>query len=315
MKKTILITGGFGFLGTILIEKLLAKSESLGIGKITILDSLVFKDQGPLAILRDPRVEIVIGDVRDKELLAKLSKEADVIYPLAALVGAPICAKYPKEAIDINQTQIQTIVDAARPETKIIVATTNSLYGKSDGKVTEESPIRPLSIYAQTKQVAEEIILKRGGVSLRLATLAGVSFRQRKDLLVNTMCLKSISDGYVILYEPNFMRCYISVDDAARAFVHCLENYDKFAGQAYNCGNTSLNCSKLQLAEKIKEYVPNFVIKVDDYQKDGDQRNYWVENTKLESTSFQCKEGWDAIIPQVLKAYKVLLDTENYMLT
>lgn len=315
MSKTILITGAAGFLGTSLIESLLAEADELGIDKIIGLDNLLFKDEAIIPLLRNPKLELVVGDVRDKDLLKKLAEKANVIFPLAALVGAPICAKFPKEAIDINLLHIQTIVENVSPNTQILYPCTNSIYGNSGGSVDEESPKRCISVYAETKFDGEKLVLEAGGTSLRLATLAGISYRQRKDLLVNTMCLKALTDKYVLLYEPNFQRCYISVKDAARAFVFALKNYDKFKGQAFNCGNTSLNCSKLQLAEKIKAYIPNFVIKIEDYLKDPDQRDYSVRNDKLEATGFKCEQGFDIIIPEVLKAYKVLLETENFMLT
>jgi nucleoside-diphosphate-sugar epimerase len=312
MKKRILITGAAGFLGTSLIELLLQRDD---IEKIIGLDNLIFKEQAVLPLLRDPRFELVIGDVRDSELLCKLMLVSDIIYPLAALVGAPICAKFPNEAWNVNYDQICLIQKNIQPNQKILYPCTNSIYGNSGGTVDEDSEKRCISVYAKSKYEGEKKVLEMGGVSLRLATLAGVSYRQRKDLLVNTMCLKALSDGYILLYEPNFQRCYISVKDAARAFIHALDNYDQFKGQAYNCGNTALNCSKLELANKIKEYVPNFVIKVEDYLKDPDQRDYRVKNDKLEATGFKCEQGFDIILPQVLKSYKVLLDVENYMLT
>jgi nucleoside-diphosphate-sugar epimerase len=311
----ILITGAAGFLGTSIIEILLNRAEELGIEKIVGLDNLFFKDEAVLPLLRNPKFELVVGDVRDINLLAKLTKEANVIYPLAALVGAPVCAQFPKEAWEINEGHIKTIVENANPDTKILYPCTNSIYGNSGGTVDENSPNRCISVYAQSKFEGEKLVLKAGGTSLRLATLAGISYRQRKDLLVNTMCLKALTDKYVLLYEPNFQRCYISVADAAQAFVHALVNYDKFKGQAFNCGNTALNSSKLELAEKIKNYVPNFVIRVEDYLKDPDQRDYRVLNEKLEATGFKCEQGFDVIIPQVLKAYKVLLETSNFFNT
>src|SRR5438045_383350 len=207
----ILITGAAGFLGTSIIEILLRRANELGVEKIVGLDNLYFKDEAVLPLLRDSKFELVIGDVRDKELLTKLVKEADVIYPLAALVGAPICAQYPKEAWDINHGHIKTIVDNINPGTKLLYACTNSVYGNSGGTVDETSPNRCISVYAQSKFEGEKLVLASGGTSLRLATLAGVSYRQRKDLLVNTMCLKALTDKYVLLYEPNFQRCYISV--------------------------------------------------------------------------------------------------------
>lgn len=311
----ILITGAAGFLGTSIIEILLRRANELGVEKIVGLDNLLFKDEAVLPLLRDPRFELVVGDVRDADLLAKLVQDADVIYPLAALVGAPICAQFPKDAWEINTEHIRTIVNTIKPNTKLLYPCTNSIYGNSGGTVDENSPNRCISIYAKSKFEGEKLVLSHGGTSLRLATLAGISYRQRKDLLVNTMCLKALTDKYVLLYEPNFQRCYISVADAARAFVHALENYGKFNGQAFNCGNTALNSSKLELATKIKDYVPNFVIKVEDYLKDPDQRDYRVLNDKLEATGFKCEQGFDVIIPQVLKAYKVLLETSNFFNT
>jgi nucleoside-diphosphate-sugar epimerase len=314
-KKVVLVTGAAGFLGTSLVEQLLARADELNIGRIVGLDSLLFKEEAVIPLLRDPRFELMIGDVRDLDLLIKLVQDSDVIYPLAALVGAPICAKYPREAKDINLTSTRVIAGNACFGTQIIYPCTNSIYGNSGGTVNEDSPKRCISVYAETKYEGEKAVLEVGGSSLRLATLAGVSYRQRKDLLVNTMVYKALTDGYVLLYEPNFQRCYLSVKDAARAFVHALVNYDKFQGQAFNCGNTALNSSKLQLAETVKKYVPNFVIKVEDFQKDPDQRDYAVLNDKIEATGFKCEQGFDVIIPEVLKGYRVLLDASNASLT
>jgi nucleoside-diphosphate-sugar epimerase len=315
-KMKILVTGAAGFVGTSIIEILLARANELGIEKIVGLDNLMFKEEAVIPLLRNPKFELVIGDVRDRELLTKLCQEADVIYPLAALVGAPICAQFPKEAWEINREHIKTIVDAIKGrETKLLYPCTNSIYGNSGGTVDEDTPKRCISIYAQSKFEGEKLVLDAGGVSLRLATLAGVSYRQRKDLLVNTMCLKALTDKYVLLYEPNFQRCYISAGDAARAFVYALENYSLFQGEPFNCGNTALNSSKLELATKVKEYVPGFVIKVEDYLKDPDQRDYRVKNDKLEATGFKCQEDFDVIIPQVLKSYKVLLEVSNFFTT
>lgn len=311
----VLVTGAAGFLGTSIIEILLSRAEELGIEKVIGLDNLLFKEEAVIPLLRNPKFELVIGDVRDADLLIDLVQKVDVVYPLAALVGAPICAKFPKEARAINQNQIELIVGNMAWNTKLIYPCTNSIYGNSGGTVAEDSPKRCISVYAKTKYEGEKRILEAGGVSLRLATLAGVSYRQRKDLLVNTMCYKALTDGYVLLYEPNFQRCYLSVKDAARAFVYALANYDKFKGQVFNCGNTALNSSKLELAQKVRQFVPSFVIKVEDYLKDPDQRDYRVLNDKLEATGFACEEDFGIIIPQVLKGYKVLLEISNSALT
>ncbi len=314
----ILITGGAGFLGTSLVEQLLLKADKLGIEKITIFDSLLFKEDGFIPILRDPRVELVIGDVRDRQLLESLVWDADVIYPLAALVGAPRCAKTPKEAFAINHSHVLNIIDTCEllgdtgqiqhGQRKIIYPNTNSIYGQSKTIVTEDSDTKCLSVYAESKYAAEQNVLKYGGISLRLATLAGLSFRQRKDLLVNSMTLAALNPGYVLMYEPHFQRNYISVRDAARAFVHALENYDLMDGYAFNCGNTKLNCSKLELSEHIKKYLPKFIVSINEFEKDPDQRSYEVSNERIESTGFKCEDDFDVIIPQVIKGYKAMLE-------
>ena len=311
-KQNILVTGGLGFLGTTLISQLCERAEELNIGKITILDSALFKDDGAIAILRDPRVELVIGDVRNKELLVKLVREHNVIYPLAALVGAPRCAKTPDEARAINYQQVLDIVNNADfNTTKIIYPHTNSIFGQSAVPVDENSEIQCLSIYATSKHKSENEVLAFGGISLRLATLAGLSYRQRKDLLVNSTILAALNPGYILMYEPHFQRNYISVRDAARAFIHALVNYDSMKGKAFNTGNTKLNCSKVELTQHIQRYLPKFIVKFDDFTKDPDQRSYIVKNDRLEATGFSCEDDFDVIIPQVIKGYKLLLECSS----
>lgn len=302
----ILITGGLGYLGTSIIETLLKEVPEC---EITVLDSLMQKEDGSIPLLRDRRVNLVVGDVRDESLLRSLVAKSNVVYALSAIVGAPACAKNPIVAEAVNFQHVKNVADEAKKHgVKVIYPNTNSVYGSSDEIVTEESPVKCLSVYAKTKLDAESCVLNAGGVSLRLATLAGLSFRQRKDLLVNSMTLAAMSPGYVLLYEQHFQRNYISVRDAARAFVHALKNYDVMSGNVYNTGNTKLNCSKLELAEHIKRYVPNFVIRSDEFHSDGDKRSYLVSNAKIEATGFQCEDDFDVIIPQILSGYKILLE-------
>ena len=309
------IVGGAGFLGTTLIELLLEKEKEIGFSQINVFDSLYFKDSSIIPLLRHPKVNIEINDVRYKDLFIKFIKQQDVLFCFQGIVGAPACSLYPLEAKEINQDSIQTIVENVNPKTKILYACTNSIFGQSDKLVEEDDPKRALSVYASTKYEGEKLVLAAGGTSLRLATLCGVSWRQRRDLLPSTFCWKSLTDGYILLYEPHFQRNYVSVKDAGRAFIHAYKNYDIFAGKPFNTGNTKLNMSKLQLAEKVKEFMTDFVIKIDEFNKDPDQRRYQISNRRLESTGFQCLYDFDTIIPETLKAYTVLLRTENYMLT
>lgn len=312
MKNSVLVTGGCGFLGTTLVEQLLQRFDELNLEKITIFDSLALKDDGCLPLLRDKRVDLVVGDVRNRDLFKSLIQSHNVIYPLAAIVGMPACKKKEDEAWSVNHTQINDISLLAGTDAKVIYPNTNSIYGQSNTPVDEKSNIKCLSTYAKSKWRAEQMVLDEiAGISLRLATLAGLSYRFRKDLLVNSMVLNALNPGYVILYEPDFQRNYISVRDAARAFIHSLVNYDSMKGQCYNTGNTKLNCSKMQLAQKIKEYVPNFVINVEPFAKDPDARSYVVLNDKLESTGFKCEDDFDTIIPQLISGYKVILECSS----
>lgn len=314
MGQKVFLTGGMGFLGTTLIELLLQDKE-LDIEKITVLDSLMYKENSIIPLLRNPKVDLIINDVRDKELLISLLDDQDYVIPLAAMVGAPISAKYPRDAEDVNYGHIKTIVENISHSTKLLYPCTNSIFGNANEMVNEDSEKRLISLYASTKYRGEEIVLKTGGTSLRLATLCGLSWRQRKDLLCNTMILKAISDGYIIIYEKHFHRCFISVRDAGRAFIHAMKNYGSFSGKPFNTGCTKMNCTKQSLAEKIKEYIPSFVIKYDEIASDPDKRSYKVDNSRLEATNFSCLDNFDTVIPQVIKGYRVILETENYMMT
>jgi len=199
-----------------------------------------------------------------------------------------------------------------RPDQKLIIPNTNSQYGSSDQIITEESPFKPLSLYAQTKCDAEEAVLQQGnGVVLRLATVFGVSPRMRQDLLVNDFVYKSVTDGYLVLFEAHFKRNYIHVQDIARTFEFMIDNYEQCRGKVYNVGLSTANLSKMELAEKIKEYVPKLVIKQDEFKEDFDKRNYIVSNAKLESTGWRPMYDLDYGIKQLIQAYQMTIPYNN----
>jgi nucleoside-diphosphate-sugar epimerase len=253
-----------------------------------------------------------MGDVRNKELLQKLVGEHDVIIPLAAIVGMPACKANPELTVAVNYQQVADVVEVLRDDQKLILPNTNSQYGSSDSIITEDSPFNPLSLYAKTKCDAENTMLANGnGVSLRLATVFGVSPRMRTDLLVNDFVYKSVVDGYLVLFEAHFKRNYIHVQDIARTFQFIIENYDACKGEAFNVGLSTANLSKLELAEKIKEHVPSLVIKQDDFKEDFDKRNYIVSNDKLESRGWKPIYDLDYGIKQLLEAYKVVTKYNN----
>jgi nucleoside-diphosphate-sugar epimerase len=303
----ILITGGAGYLGSTLAEHLLFKGH-----RVTVLDNLMYKQTSLLHLFKQPKFHFIAGDVRDKDLLTEQVGLADVVIPLAAIVGMPACKANPELTVQVNYEQIKNVVDVLRDDQMLILPNTNSQYGSSEDIITEESPFKPLSLYAQTKCDAEDYVLKKGnGVILRLATVFGVSPRMRQDLLVNDFVYKAVVDGYMVLFEANFKRNYIHVQDIARTFEFMIDNYDKCRGQVYNVGLSSANLSKLELAEKIKLQIPALVIKQDEFKQDFDKRNYIVSNFKLESLGWKPMFDLDYGIKQLINAYQMTIPFNN----
>lgn len=303
----VLITGGAGYLGSTLSEYLLDKGYS-----VTVFDNLLYKQLSLLHLFKRNGFKFILGDVRDTETLTEQVRQHDVIIPLAAIVGMPACKANPQLAVDVNYQHIANIVNVLTDTQKLILPNTNSQYGSSDQIITEESPFNPLSLYAQTKCDAENTVLKNGnGVVLRLATVFGVSPRMRRDLLVNDFVYKSIVDGYLVLFEAHFKRNYIHVQDIAQTFEFMIANYDKCKGHAFNVGLSTANLSKLELAEKIKEYIPNLVIKQDDFKEDFDKRNYIVSNDKIEKLGWKPVYSLEYGITQLIDAYKLIIPHTN----
>ena len=307
----VLITGGAGYLGSNLTRHLLEAGYS-----VTVLDNLMYDQVTLLHLFGNPKFQFELGDVRDKKLLQELVGLNDVIIPLAAIVGMPACKANPELTVAVNYQQVADIVEVLRNDQKLILPNTNSQYGSSDSIITEESPFNPLSLYAKTKCDAENTMLAKGnGVSLRLATVFGVSPRMRTDLLVNDFVYKSVVDGYLVLFEAHFKRNYIHVQDIARTFQFIIENYDKCKGHAFNVGLSTANLSKLELAEKIKSHIPSLVIKQDEFKEDFDKRNYIVSNEKLEALGWKPIYDLDYGIKQLISAYKIVINKNNQNFT
>jgi len=303
----VLITGGAGYLGSTLAEHLLDQGY-----QVTVFDNLMYKQLSLLHLFKREGFQFIKGDVRDKNQLQLLVAENDVIIPLAAIVGMPACKENPKLATDVNFIQIKDIVDVLRDNQKLIIPNTNSQYGSSDNIITEDSQFQPLSLYAQTKCDAEDYVLSKGnGVVLRLATVFGASPRMRQDLLVNDFTYKAVTDGYLVLFEAHFKRNYIHVQDIAQTFQFMIENYDTCRGQVYNVGLSDANLTKLELAETIKKYIPNLVIKQDEFKEDFDKRNYIVSNEKIEKIGWRPKFSVDYGIKQLINVYQMTVTFNN----
>ncbi len=301
----ILITGGGGYIGVSLVRELLNKNY-----KITVLDNFSFNQQYVfLELIKHKNLNIINDDVRNKKLLAKLVKENNFIVPLAGIVGAPACKKNPKLATEINLNQIKDIVRYSNSKNKIILPVTNSGYGigKKGLFCTEESPLNPISHYGVTKVKAEKEIKKiKNHISLRLATVFGLSGRIRTDLLVNDFTYRAVFENKIELFEPHFKRNYIHVNDVARVINFCIKNFSKLKGNIFNVGLEDANLSKLELCELIKKNHKNLKIKINEFDKDPDQRDYIVSNKKILSTGWRPKYSLEKGIKELLKCYKSL---------
>ena len=304
---SVLITGGAGYLGSVLTEVLLNKGY-----RVTVLDNLIYKQASVAPFAYHPNFDFVLGDVTNESTLKSLVESHDVIVPLAAIVGMPACKAQPELTVKVNYEQVKNITQWVTKNQMVLIPNTNSQYGSSTEIITEESPFKPLSLYAETKCDAEKAVLDSGnGITLRLATVFGMSYRMRMDLLVNDFVYKSLENGYLVLFESHFVRNYIHVRDIANTFLFMIENYDKCNNNAFNVGLSSANCSKLVLAETIKKYIPELVIVQNDFKQDFDQRNYIVSNAKLESFGWQPQHSLEGGIQELIKGYQLITKFKN----
>lgn len=300
----ILVTGGAGYIGSVLVPELLRKGH-----KVTVLDSFLYKQNSLLDCCQNENFEIIRGDCRDEKVLRNALCGKDFIFPLAAIVGFPACDNDTTAAETVNLGAIETLLKLRTENQKIIFPCTNSGYGLGQGDkyCTEESPISPVSLYGKTKMAAEKAVLEAGNsLTFRFATLFGASPRMRTDLLVNDFVYRAVFDRSLIVFEGSFMRNYLHVRDAARAFIFAMENFGRMKGQTYNCGLSDANLSKLELCEKIKSYIPSFTFLEAPVGVDPDKRNYLVSNERIESYGFKPQYSLDDGIIELIKAYSII---------
>ena len=303
-RYSILVTGGAGYLGSTLVPALLAEGH-----RVTVLDNFLFNQASMNALCADPNFDVYRGDARDREVLKPLLRDADFIIPLAALVGAPMCNNDKIGAETLNRDAILTLIEMASREQRILMPVTNSGYGVGEaGKFcTEETPLRPISLYGRTKVEAERAVLDRGnGISFRLATVFGMSPRMRLDLLVNDFVYRAVNDRAVVLFEAHFKRNFIHVRDVARAFLHGIGNFESMRDQPYNVGLSEANLSKMELCQRIQKQLPKFVFLEAPVGEDPDKRDYIVSNEKIERTGYRPAFGLDEGIGELIKGYRML---------
>jgi nucleoside-diphosphate-sugar epimerase len=301
----ILVTGGAGYIGSILVPALLARGN-----QVTVLDNCLHGRSGSLLdACADPNLSIVRGDARDESLIGELVPRHDVLIPLAALVGAPLCARDPDAACSVNVGAVKHLLSVRSRDQWVIFPNTNSGYGlgADEAVCTEKTPLRPISLYGRTKCEAEQMVLEAGNsITFRLATVFGVSPRMRLDLLVNDFTYRAVTDGFVVLFESHFKRNYIHVRDVASAFLHAIDNFAQMRDEPYNVGLSDANLSKQELCERIQRHVPEFYFVEAALREDPDKRNYVVSNAKIEAAGFNPRHSLDDGIRELITAYQLL---------
>lgn len=307
MSYNILVTGGAGYLGSTMVPDLLESGH-----KVTVLDNFLYKQSSLNHVCHHPNFSVVKGDIRIEHVMAPLIKKADIIIPLAALVGAPMCSQDPVGATTVNHDAILLMLKLLSKRQMVLMPTTNSAYGTGDKNnfCTEESPLNPISLYAKEKVgIEKELMQRENAISFRLATVFGMSPRMRIDLLVNDFTYRAVHDRFVVLFESSFKRNYVHVRDVSRVFQHAIANFDTMKGQIYNVGLSDANVSKRELCERIQKQVPDFVFLDAPVGKDPDQRNYIVSNAKIEATGFKPMYSLDAGIGDLIKGYTMIKNT------
>lgn len=300
----VLVTGGAGYIGSILVPELLRRGH-----EVTVIDNFMYGQTSLADCVHDENLHIVRGDARKRALIEKHIQGKDYIIPLACIVGAPACDHDPVAARSVNLDAVKMILELRKPEQRIIFPNTNSGYGVGSKGIfcDENSFLNPISLYGRLKVEAEKAILESGNaITLRLATVFGMSHRMRLDLLVNDFVHRAMRDKSIVLFEAHFKRNFVHIRDVARAFLHCMEHFDEMKNNAYNVGLSDANLSKLELCERIKKHVPEFVFIESNIGEDPDKRNYIVSNAKIEATGFKTAHSLDHGIVELVKGYQIV---------
>jgi nucleoside-diphosphate-sugar epimerase len=305
MAERVLVTGGLGYLGSIICEHLLAAGF-----EVTALDNLLYGlgQQGLYHLCANPSFDFIQGDVRDETVMQTALRRADIVIHLAAIVGASACDRDPLQAASVNLDAVRLLIRLRSPRQLILFPNTNSGYGATTGEsfCTEESPLQPISLYGRTKVEAERLLLDGPNtVALRLATVFGMSPRMRLDLLVNHFVYSAVKDGYLVIFEKDFKRNFVHIRDVAECMLHSIRNSRAMTGKTFNLGLDTANLSKEELALKVKEYVPKFYIHFAPIGKDPDKRNYIVSSQRLRAAGFEARRSLDDGIKELLKGYRM----------
>ena len=300
--KNILITGGAGYIGSKLTTRLVQMGH-----QVTVIDKLMFDKNSLNHLFIYKNFKFIYDDLNKIIIKKNFLRKFDFIIPLAALVGAPLCDKNKHLAIKTNVKSLIKILENLEINQKVIYPTTNSGYGigKKNRFCTEETPLNPISLYGKTKSDAEKLVMShKNSISFRLATVFGYSYRMRTDLLVNFMTREAVFNKKLVLFEPNFRRNFIHINDIVEAFIFSINNFRKLKGNVYNLGLSSANITKLELAERIKNIIKELQIFIDKKGFDPDKRDYVVSNKKIEKSGFKATTTLEKGIKELVNVYK-----------
>ena len=300
---TVLVTGAAGYIGSMLVPALLSNNY-----KVICVDTLLYEPTSLLIASTNPNCTLIVGDARDKSIMEPLINQADVIIPLACMTGAPLCEKDKLAATSINRDAVIMCSELSSSQQLIIYPCTNSGYGVGqDGIYCDETtPLRPISLYGKSKVEAEKALLDKGNaITFRLATVFGVSTRPRLDLLVNDFTYRAFYDKAVVLFEADFKRNYLHIQDAVDAFLFAI-NHPNLSGDCFNLGYSEANLSKRELCQLIQLQLPKFVYLISEIGEDIDKRNYIISNEKVESAGFKAKYSVETGISELIKALPLL---------
>ena len=299
--KKILITGGGGYIGSMLTTELVNLKYD-----VTVIDKLKYDKSALDHLYFNKNFRLINEDVRSLKILKQHINKNEFIIPLAALVGAPLCEKNKKEAVSTNFEAIKKILTNLNAKNKLIYLTTNSGYGigEKNKYCNEESPLKPMSLYGKTKCDSEiEVMKKKNSITFRLATVFGASYRMRSDLLVNNFVQRAVNDNFIDVYEPNFRRNFIHIRDVVRGIIYSIKNFDKLKSDIFNLGLSSANITKIDLVKKIKKQISTLKIKVIKNKSDPDKRDYFVSNKKIEKKGFKASISLDQGINELIKVF------------
>lgn len=311
MGSTVLVVGGAGYIGSIVVRQLLARGQA-----VRVLDNLVYGTEPLGAVLHDPNLDLMVGDCRNIRDAVAAVQGVDAIIHLGAIVGDPACEQDRKTALEINYAATRMLIEVAKGNgvKRFLFASSCSVYGSADYEMDERAAVKPISHYAQTKVDSEQALLGAASETfhpaiLRFATVFGLGYRPRFDLVVNLLSAKALQEGVITIYNGEQWRPFVHVRDLADAVIKVLDApLNVIGGEVFNVGDSRLNYTLGEVAETIRKVFPDTRV---EHIENSDRRNYRVNFDKIRyRLGFRCQYSLEDGIREIKQAFeeKLLLD-------